>query len=864
MNRVRRLYPALFAALALVSAASAQIPADISPWLNSLTARNIGPNTMGGRISDLAVYEKDPRVFYVATASGGLFKTENGGFTLNPVFDREGSVSLGGVAVSQKNPNLVWVGTGEASSRNSVAWGDGVYKSEDGGKTWANMGLKETMHISKVVIDPRNDNHVYVAALGRLWGENPERGVYKTTDGGKSWNLVLKVDNKTGCIDLALHPKNPEILLAAMWQRERKAYDFSSGGPGSGMYRTSNAGRSWTKVSKGLPTATLGRIGLDFFRPDPTKVIATVEFKPSDDELKSINARRLGGFNNGGLFLSTDTGQSWKFTSANNNRPFYFSLPRFDTVDPNRIYLPSVNLDFSRDGGKTYRVQDNRVHPDYHVFWINPKDPMHIIAGTDGGLFETRDQGNAWRHLNGMAIGQFYAIGVDTRRPYWVYGGLQDNQNWGTPTQTASGRILASDIIGLGGGDGFYNQADPNDWRTVYGESQGGAAFRVDLITGATRSIRPRGQALRFNWNAPFILSAHNSRVIYFGANKLMKSVNRGESWDEISPDLTSNDPAKLNPGQQSVTPENTGAERHCTIVTIGESPITPGLIYVGTDDGFVHLTRDDGKTWTNLTSNFPDLPAGLWCSRVTASKHEAGRAYATFDGHRSNDFKSYVYVTEDFGKTWTKLNNGLPDYDSIYVIKEGQINPDLLFLGSEMSLRVSLDRGKNWTRYRTGSFPTVAVHDLVIHPVELDLVVATHGRSIWTLDVSGLERMTAKTVESDAAIFPPQDVLLLGRTNPLSWAGDEPFAVQNTQPGTTIQYWLKADASDVKLSISNADGTQTYDFPRPSAKAGLNAVRWNGRLGRLQEAGEYSITLTVGGKSYRSSVKVVDAYIPR
>ena len=495
---------------------------------------------------------------------------------------------------------------------------------------------------------------------------------------------------------------------------------------------------------------------------------------------------------------------------------------------------------------------------------MNPKDPAHAFAGTDGGLFETRDQGKTWRHLNGMAIGQFYAIGVDMRRPYWVYGGLQDNQNWGTPTQMPSGRSLATDIVGLGGGDGFYNQADPNDWRTVYAESQGGAAFRVDLITGATRSIRPRETGLRFNWNAPFILSAHNSQVIYFGANKLMKSVNRGDAWVAISPDLTTNDPTKLEPGKNSVTPENTGAERHCTIVTIGESPTTPGLIYVGTDDGLVHVTKDEGKTWTNVTPAIPDLPAGLWCTRVVASKHAAGRAYATFDGHRSNDFKPYVYVTEDYGTTWTKLNSGLPDYDSVYVIKEGHINPDFLVLGSEMSLRFSLDRGKTWTRYRAGGFPTVAVHDLVIHPVELELVVATHGRSIWTIDVSGFERLTPKALEAPAAVFQPQDVLILGRTNPLSWSGDESWAVQNSQPGTKIFYWLKEAAEKVEIVISNAAGTETFSVVRPPSAAGLNSVRWNGRVGRGIEAGDYTVTLRVGDKEYKTSAKVVEAYLPR
>lgn len=864
MNRIRTFLAASSALLAICPAALAQAPADLSPWLQSLTPRNIGPTTMGGRISDIAVYEKEPRIFFVASASGGLFRTDNAGLTFDPVFDREGSISLGAAAVSQKDPNVVWVGTGEASSRNSVAWGDGVYKSKDGGKTWKNMGLKETMHISKVLIDPRNDDVVYVAALGRLWGSNPERGVYKTTNGGETWQLILKVDDKTGCIDLIMNPKSPDNLIAAMWQRERKAYDFTSGGPGSGIYRTENGGKVWSKVDRGVPRSNLGRVGLSFHRNDPKMVVASIEYKPSAEEMKGRTAESGAiRMNGGGIYLSDDSGKSFKFVNATNPRPFYFSMPRYDVQNPDLIYLPGVELSKSEDRGKTFKQQNTNVHPDWHVLWINPADPKHLISGTDGGAFESRDQGKTWRHLNGMAIGQFYAIGVDMRRPYWVYGGLQDNSNWGIPTQTSYGNIQYFHGVPLGGGDGFYNLVDPTDWRTVYSESQGGAAYRTDLVTGANRSIRPRGQGIRFNWNTPFAISAHNAKTLYFGGNKLFKSVNRGDNWEEISPDLTTNNPAKLSPGKNSVTPENTGAEQHCTIVTIGESPLKAGTIYVGTDDGLVQLTQDDGKTWTNLTPNIPGLPAEVWCSRVTASKWVAGRAYATFDGHRSNDFNPYVYVTEDFGKTWKKLNNGLPGNDSAYVIREGEKNPELLYLGTEMSLYVSLNRGENWTRFRSGNFPTVAVHDLLVHPVELDLVIATHGRSIWTVDVSGLEQLTTKEMEKDVAVFRPQDVLLLGRVGGTQWAGESGFAVNNSQPGTRIFYWLKsAPKGNVTITITDPAGVETTELRGVTNNAGLNVVTWNGRLNRLPVAGDYRIVLKVGDKEYTSSVKVVEAYL--
>ena len=842
----------------LASAASAQSDAWASA-LENLTARNIGPVTMGGRITDLAVFEKDPRKYYAATASGGLFKTINAGNSFTPVFDREGTISIGAAAVSQKNADIVWVGTGEATSRNSVAWGDGVYKSSDGGKTWANVGLKETHHIGDIVIDPRNDDVVYVAALGRLWGRNQERGVYKTTDGGKTWNHIFKIDDVTGAIELSMNPKKPDEILVSMWQRERMAYDFVNGGQGSGLYKTTNGGRNWKKIEKGIPKGPIGRIGLDRWHKDPKVLVALIEFK--EDGQPSGGGRMNGG----GLFRSKDGGESWTQVNSNNPRPFYFSIPRIDPNNDQKVWIPAVNLQYSEDGGKTLKTNNNQVHPDYHSFWINPQNSDHIIAGVDGGVFSTVDGGEFWRMHDGMAIGQFYAVGVDMRRPYWVYGGLQDNSNWGIPTQTSYGSVQFFHSVPLGGGDGFYNLADPNDWTTVYSESQGGAAYRTNLRTGETRSIRPRapqGETYRFNWNTPFILSPHNSRTIYFGGNKLFKSSNRGDAWNVISPDLTTNDPNKMRAGTKSVTPEDTGAERHCTIVTISESPRKPGLIWVGTDDGLVQVTEDDGKTWSNVTANVPGLPANTWCSRVVASKYADGRAYATFDGHRNNDFKSYVYVTEDMGKTWKPLHSSLPDGDSVYVIREGERNPDLLYLGSELSLRVSLDRGENWTRYRSGNWPTVAVHDLVVHPVELDLVIGTHGRSIWTLDVNGLEGLTKSARDSAVSLFTPQDVLILGRTGGTQWAGNTSFATQNSQPGTRIQFWLKEDVKEAKLTISSADGSRSVELRNVPTKKGLNSVPWNGRVEGRLAAGDYRVTLTVDGKDYVGSAKVVESYL--
>lgn len=833
----------------------------IDSILASLQARSMGPVNMGGRVTGLAVYEKEPRIFYVASASGGVFKTDNGGTTFTPQFQSENSASLGAIAVSQKDPNVVWVGTGEATSRNSVAWGDGVYKSVDGGATWTNMGLKETMHIGKIVVDPDNPDIVYVAAIGRLWGPNPERGVYKTVDGGKTWTQILKGDADTGAVDLRMDPRNSKTLFASMWTRRRWAYDFMTGGPASGLFKSTDGGKSWRKIVRGIPNAMLGRIAVDFFRSDPKQMVATIEYKIDPKAEANENPKRPadGGVVKkyaGGTFWSTDGGESWKRINFLNPRPWYFSTPTVDPLDAKRIYVPGDSLFVSDDGGKTFAEANIRVHPDFHAFWVNPKDSNHILAGCDGGVFESRDKGKTWGMLNGMAISQFYAIAYDMRKPYWIYGGLQDNGCWGIPTQTTHGGVAFYDSVGVGGGDGFHCQVDPTDWTTIYTESQGGAISRFDLAKGGQKGIRPRGQGLRFNWSTPFILSPHNSQTLLLGANRLFKSVNRGDSWKAISPDLTTNNPAKQNAGNQGVTADRSGAEAHCTIITISESPVRQGLIYVGTDDGLVQVTQDDGATWTEVGKNIKDLPANTWCSRVTASKWKEGRIYATFDGHRNNDFKPYLYVSEDYGATWTKLSDSLADEDCLYVITEGVNNPDLLYLGSEKSLRVSLDGGQSWTRF-TGNFPTVAVHDLKVHPRDLDLIIGTHGRGIWTLDVSGLEDLDRKALAEDVHLARPQDVLMLGRVTRPAWEGDRVLLAANSQPGTRIQYFLKAAAKDVKIVVSDPSGKRTAEMTG-TTKAGLNVVAWNGRLdGRAVEPGDYRVSVKVDGKEFTTTVHV-------
>ncbi len=830
----------------------------VSALISNLNPRNVGPTTMGGRINALAVYEKEPRIFYIGTAAGGVWKTENGGLSTVPLFQKQTSCSIGAIAVSQKNPDVVYVATGEGVSRNSSSWGDGIYKSIDGGKTWTHLGLKECRHFHRLIIDPRNDDVVYAAGLGDLWGYNKDRGLYKTTDGGKTWNKVWYRDEKTGVSELIMNPRNPNEIMISSWDKIRTAYDWSSGGPGSGMHKSKDGGKTWKTITKGLPAGTFGRIGMDYFRKDPKMVVATIENRDFKTDKRD-----------GGLYISKDGGESWTKQSPQNPRPFYFSIPKWDPQDVNRIYIPGVSTLVSDDQGKTTRNFSESVHVDHHAYWINPNDNKHLVIGEDGGVAVSVDRGASWKHVNTMPIGQFYGVAFDMRKPYWVYGGLQDNGTWATPTQTDQGGVTFFHSYTYAGGDGFHVQTDPNDWTTAYGESQGGGIVRQDLKTGAGRGIRPnatntigieRTERLRFNWSTPFILSPFNSQTMYLGGNRLFKSVNRGDSWRAISPDLTTNNARKQAPGKNSVSPENTGAELHCTIVTVNESERKQGLVWVGTDDGMVWVTENDGQSWTEVTPNIPDVPRNTWVSRVMPSRFEANRCYVTFDGHRNNDYNAYVYMTDDLGKTWTKITNNIPA-ESTYVIREGMRNPDLLFVGTEFSLWTSVDRGKTWERFTAGTFPTVRVDDLVLHPRDGDLIIGTHGRSIWIVPYLGLEDMTPENRAKDVVLTKPAPVYIWGRDSGKQWDGDGIYVSPNTQPGTTIFYYLKEDSTaDPVITISDIEGRQIRQLTG-SKKAGLNSVYWSARGGRgasgLNKTADYRVTLKVGDKEYITAVSV-------
>ncbi len=845
------------------AAGTAQV--GIETAIANLKWREIGPTIMGGRVADLAVVESNPAVFYVGAATGGVWKTVNHGTNFEAVFEGQPTASIGDVTVAPSNPNIVWVGTGEPQNRQSSPWGNGVYKSMDAGRTWTHMGLEATHHIARIQIHPRNPDIAYVAAVGHLWGANPERGVYKTTDGGATWELVLFVDENTGAIDIVMDPNDPETLFAAMYQRRRTAWGFNGGGPGSGIHRTTNGGKTWTKLTKGLPEGDLGRIGLDVYRRDGNLVFALVE----------ADAVRPGqGFGGGGgegeretgVYRSTDRGESWEQVSTTNNRPMYYSQIRIDPNDPERIYAGGANLYKSVDGGKTFTPDAARdVHSDHHALWIDPSNSDHLILGGDGGVSVSWDRSNNWRQLTNLPISQFYEIGADMRDPYHVCGGLQDNGSWCAPSDTRSNQgIRTRDWYNVGSGDGFYavmHQANP---RIMFAESQGGNITRVDLTTGERTRMRPVNRqgdeededvdsGLRWNWDTPVVLSAHDANTVYIGANMLFKSTDLGMTWQAISSDLTrAIDRRTLSimgvRGSEPMMSANDGTSSYGNLTTISESPLNRDLIYTGSDDGTVSVTRDGGATWANLTGNVPGLPDRTYVSRIVASRFDEGTVYATFDGHRNDDFKPYVYVSNDYGRRWRPIVSGLPDW-SVNIIGQHIRNPDLLFVGNEIGLYVSVDRGQHWTRMP--NLPTVPVDDILIHPRENDLIIGTHGRGIWIAsDITPLEHLTPTVLASRVHLFPVRTATSYNPYTPQGWTPGE-FERPNPPSGALIRYYLRddpasqtdasggmsgtdassrRDGDSVTITILDAQGAAVRELRGPLA-AGIQEVEWDLRL---------------------------------
>jgi photosystem II stability/assembly factor-like uncharacterized protein len=806
--------------------------------LKAFTFRSIGPTRQSGRFVDFAVPDLEPATIYAATGSGGLWKSMNNGTTWESIFDNQPVVSIGDVAVAPSNPKVVYVGTGEASTSRSTYWGDGIYKSVDAGKTWTNIGLKESHHIGRIVVDPKNPDIVYVAALGHLYSENPERGLFKTTDGGKSWTKSLDVkvgDRAIGVCDVVMDPKNPKVLYAASYDKERKPWTFNLGGPGSGIYKTIDAGATWTKLTNGLPSGMIGRIGIDVARANPDIVYANIENanKPGMSDEARLAELRAGKASAGMIgeevYRSDDAGRTWKKVSPEKQTigggpGYYYMQIRVDPNDVNHVYVLSVGVLHSTDGGKTWE-SPFRFGGDNHGLWIDPTNSDHMLLGYDHGMGVTWDGGKNWYHPDELPLAQLYQVGYDMQYPYNVYGGIQDNGSVrGPSSKRGGGNIVFEDWQTVGGGDGFFNVVDLVTNRYLYNESQYGSLSRTDLYTGESKNISQRDQALRHNWSSPILVSPHDPAVIYHSANKLMKSTTRGDTWIEASPDLSTNDASKMPTGKGG-----DGAIQYCTITALDESPIVRGLIWVGTDDGNVWVTKnvEDMKAWTKLNDNIKGNP-GYWVSHVVASRHQAGIAYITYTGYRHDDFRPFIYKTTDFGQTWVPIVGNLPN-KSVNVVVEDPKNPDLLFAGVDFGLYVTIDGGKIWTEMK--GLPTQPVYDLEIHPRENELIVATHGRGFFITDISPLQELDQQVLGQDFYLFDVKPkVKWVTRINPVSSSANQNLRAPSEPNGIVISYFLKAPVSG-EVVVRILQGSRIISETKGPNTAGLNQIMWNMRI---------------------------------
>ena len=819
------------AALALAGAAAAAEPArEIkvdSDTLGGFEVRALGPAVMSGRIAAIDAAAGDRLTVWVGAASGGAWKSLDGALTFKPMFDTDGkNQSIGAIRIDPKNTNVVWVGTGETWTRNSVSVGDGIYKTTDGGDAWSHLGLEQTERIARIAVDPTDSNTVFVCATGHLFDDHPDRGVYRTRDGGKTWEKVLFVANDTGCSDLALDPADGKTVYAGMWEFRRKPDFFTSGGPKSGLYRSTDGGTTWKKVVKGLAPGELGRITLSVSPADPSVVYAAVESKRD---------KKVPGSEDSSFYRSNDRGESWTrqtTASAVTGRPFYFSNMAADPKIVDRVYKTTFNLHVTDDAGKSWSALGGNYHGDTHAVWINPKNNEELFVGTDGGVYHSRDRGAHWRFVASLPVGQFYHVSYDSADPYNVYGGLQDNLVWYGPSRYPGG-IVSSKWTSLLFCDGFWTFVDPADEDLVYAECQGGWMLRARKSTRELKDIRPTPKEgepkYRFNWNAPIHVSQTRPDTIYVGAQFLFRSADRGESWDRISPDLTTNDPQMQRQEESGgLTRDNSTAENHCTIYAIAESPKDKEVIWAGTDDGNLQVTRDGGKSWTNVVRNVPGLPKGTWVSYVDASPYDGNRAFVTFDGHMTGDMKSYVFETADLGKTWKPLATGdVKGY--AHVVRQDPVNPALLYLGTEFGLFVSLDGGASWAAFRS-NLPAVAVRDLVIEKRNGDLLIATHGRGIYILDdLTGLRSLTPAMLDSEVAFLPSRPAVLSIPAAPeVGWTGDGNFEGRSLPEEATITYFLKKRhiIGDLKLQIYDPEGKLVSTVPG-GKRRGVNRVTW-------------------------------------
>jgi hypothetical protein len=924
-----------------------------NPVLANFRFRSIGPASMGGRIDDIAVFEKDPRIIYIGYAMGGVFKSTNAGTTFQAIFERYGSASIGDIAVDQKNSDIVFVGTGEPNNRQTSSFGDGIYKSTDGGKTFTNVGLRETQTIARIVIDPRNSNVVYVASPGHLFGPNAERGVFKSTDGGATWTNVKFIDENTGFTDIVMDPSNSNVLYAASYQRRRTGCCFNGGGAGSALWKTDNGGRTWTKVSDaGLPGGTYGRIAVDIARSNPNVMYAQIETDGGETSAPAAGGGRGGydwcnnaGPNRGfpattggagggggtvggaggvvpaandttrvvpalskarpGVYRSENKGRSWTLVSNCDGRPLYFSQLRVDPTNDKTLFLANTSAAKSLDGGKTFVQLDAGLGSgnetvDQHAFWIDPANSQHVLRGSDAGLGVTWDQGATWEYLHTMATGLAYWVTADNHRPYNIFFGLQDNDSWSGPSATrTSAGIRDHSWFRYGGGDGFQTAVDPTNRFVVYSESQDGNTQRTDLRTGVRKSIRPvapplgtraaspeagscvdgsivvapaggrggaggaaggvaggggrggaassnvinakAGDTYRFNWNTPYTLSPHAPNIVWLGGNRVFRSTDQGDSW-VASADLTKQvDRCKVTvmgmAGTASQLSKNDGVTSYSTIISIAESPVVAGDVWAGTDDGNLQVSRDGGVTFTEVGKNITGLRSGVltsdnpyWISRIEPSHFEAGMAYVAIDGHRSDDLKPYIFVTRDYGKTWAGVSSSLPVRGNVQVVREDPKNRNLLYAGTEFGLFISLDAGQKWEPFMNG-YPTVRTDDILVHPRDGDVIVATHGRSIWIADdITPLQQWTPAVAAADVTLFDVRAAVAYANdiTLDIYTGGEKQFEGENPARGTAIQFWVKpGTAGDARVTISDAAG-RTLCTSTVASPSGLQRVQWN------------------------------------
>ncbi len=918
------------------------INAPDDPMLRDFRWRSIGPTGQGGRIDDLAFDEKNPSTFYVGYAVSGLWKTVNNGTTFEPIADTYFH-SIGDLALAPSNPNILYVGTGEPNNRQSSSFGYGMFKSTDAGKTFQAIGLEKTQSIARVVVHPRNPDIVWVAAIGHLFNQNEDRGVYMTTDGGKNWTRTLFVSPDVGATDLVIDPSNPNTLWAATYERRRQAWGFVGGGPGSGLHKSTDGGKTWSKVTgNGLPRGTMGRIGLDISRSNPNVMYAQIEVAPdkepplTPEEQKAAEAAaqqgRGGGGGRGGqpqppnpqyngIWRSNDKGRTWQFMSNENQRPMYYSQIRVDPNNENIVYVGGVNPAKSIDGGKTWQRLQNMGHVDNHAIWIDPNNSQHVVYGNDGGLDISYDGGATWESNRHAAVGLPYHVSVDMRRPYWVCTGLQDNGSWCGPSSTRSGGIHMWNWISVGGGDGFQTMIDPNNPNVFYTESQNGNINRYDLSTGQSQSVRPRNTpsgdpdkpcanqggrggggrgggtpnvigaepctSYNFNWNSPMRMSHHNSGTLLFGGDRVFISPNQGESWVSTVPmgkgiDINERHllerPYNLpscgrTPGVPCINSKHDGlqANEFGTVIEIAESPVMPGVIWAGTNDGNIQVTRDNGYTWTEVGKNIPGGTREFHISGLEASWYDAGTAYASIDGHYVGDLKPYVFKTTDYGKTWTSVTGDLP-HGNVNSIRQDPKNRSILYAAAEFGFFVSLDEGKTWKSFMPG-LPKGRVDEVVVHPRDGDLVLASHGRSIWIMDdITPLQQMTPEVLAKDAVLFAPREAVqwTQDRRNNTEVPGSKHWEGEVAPRGTAIAFYLKQDAGDVKITIADTVTGQAFRTITTKGEKGLNRVQWNlasdppaqqqgggqgfggrggGGGGRQATPGIYKVTLTVGGK---------------